>query len=280
MAAPSPAFQFYASDWAHSVSSMTLEERGAYITLLAWSWEHGPVPNDMKRIAAILGTHVGHARRVFREVEKRWHISAEHGQYVNNRLERIRTEREHFIAVQSAKGKASAESRATKSQPRLKPRLEPRHEPEGQPKGNSPLSDLQSPDPSQTKEQSERAPTRELLKLFDDCHQSRFETAAEFSGAKDAAIMAAIWRKRGTEETERLIRAFFAIRDPWVVQRGFSVAVFKGQIPGLLASSAASKPRQVEQWDDECKRLHDGQCEGRMAHAGRMGRDALRGVPA
>lgn len=276
MSSKPPSFQFYARDWAHSVSGLTLEERGAYITFLAWSWEHGQLPNDMKRLSVILGVHIGHARRVCVEVLKKWHIDADTGQWFNRRLEKVRAQQSAFIEKQIANGRLGGRPKGNPDVTQTKPKPQPKEAA----KKSIPISDLQSPEDPPTKEQSERAPTRELLKLFDECHQNRFETPAEFSGAKDAALMAAIWRKRGTEETERLIRAFFAIRDPWVVQRGFSVAMFKGQIPGLLASSAVSKPRQVEPWDEECKRLHDGQCEGRMAHAGRMGRDALRGVPA
>ena len=132
-----PAFQFYASDWAHSVSAMTLEERGAYITLLAWSWEHGPVPDDIKRIAAILGVEKRKACKIWSEIVHKWTRSGELF-FVNKRLEAVRADSEAFRLKQSMKGKASAAARSTA----VEPRLQPRHQPEGQPEVNPPISDL------------------------------------------------------------------------------------------------------------------------------------------
>ena len=107
-----PAFQFYASDWAHAVSALTLEERGAYITLLAWSWEHGPVSDDIKRIAAILGVSGGQARRVWCEVSKKWR-QGDDGRWTNTRLERERVKQDDYRAKQSEKGRASANRKST-----------------------------------------------------------------------------------------------------------------------------------------------------------------------
>lgn len=130
-----PSFQFYASDWAHSVSAMTLEERGAYITLLAWSWQHGPVPSDDRRIAAILGVDKRTARRIWTEIQHKW--SRDDAQnFVNNRLESVRATSDAFRAKQSAKGKVSAAVRSTA----VPTTVQPRYQPEGQPESNSPIS--------------------------------------------------------------------------------------------------------------------------------------------
>jgi uncharacterized protein YdaU (DUF1376 family) len=142
-----PAFQFYASDWAHSTAVMTLEERGAYITLLAWSWEHGPVPDDMKRIAAILGTSLSVARRVFAEVSTRWMLAD--GGWTNRRLEATRARHEQFAEAQSERGRSGATARWRKqcssnasaiAQAMPSPMLG----------DSSPISDLRSPDPLST----------------------------------------------------------------------------------------------------------------------------------
>lgn len=157
----SPAFQFYATDWMASVSSMTLEERGAYITLLAWSWEHGPVPNDIKRIASILGVHVGHARRVFKEVQKRWR-TGEDGWWFNERLEKVRDDQAAFIAAKSIRGKAGAAARWQKpcssnaaSNAASNAQAMPRGMPGGMLGDGSPISDLRSPDHSPHTDRSE-----------------------------------------------------------------------------------------------------------------------------
>lgn len=156
-----PAFQFYASDWAHSVSSMTLEERGAHITLLAWSWEHGEVPNDMKRLSAILGVHLGATRRVCVEVLKRWRLN-DAGQWVNPRLEKVRAEQAAFIERQRANGRLGGRPRKTQTEPTRNPVVSktgvsgnPNHNPDE----SSPISDLQSLDQNPDQEQrAERAP--------------------------------------------------------------------------------------------------------------------------
>jgi uncharacterized protein YdaU (DUF1376 family) len=182
MGSAPPAFQFYASDWLASVSSLTLEERGAYITLLAWSWEHGGVPNDMKRIAAILGTHLNAARRIWVEVCKRWSLTDD-GDWRNGRLERVRANSEAFRQKQAKKGKASAAARAQASTAvttTVQPRLVPRHQPQGQPdtqpdtqpEVNPPISDLRSPSPrskpavSRKHSQDARAYTAEFLEFW------------------------------------------------------------------------------------------------------------------
>lgn len=124
---------------------MTLEERGAYITLLAWSWEHGPVPNDMKRIAAILGTHMGAARRLWSEVCRRWQLDND-GQWINGRLERVRAESLAFMERQRANGRLGG--RPKKTQPKATDNpvvLET--DGLGNPFKSSPISSLQSPDP-------------------------------------------------------------------------------------------------------------------------------------
>ncbi len=48
-----PAFDFYAQRWLAGTASLTAEERGAYIQLLAEQWEQDGLPNDMKRLSAV-----------------------------------------------------------------------------------------------------------------------------------------------------------------------------------------------------------------------------------
>lgn len=89
---------------------MTLEERGAYITLLAWSWERGGVPNDMKRLAVILGADLEQTRTVLDEVLKRWYLD-DVGAWRNRRLELVRETQKTFSQSQADKGKRGAQTR-------------------------------------------------------------------------------------------------------------------------------------------------------------------------
>lgn len=122
---------------------------------------------------------------------------------------------------------------------------------------------------------TEPAPTTELLKLFDELHQERFGSPAAIVRGKDAAMLAEIWRTRGTDDTVALIRAFFRLQDDWVLQRGFSVAIFKSQLSRLLVRHAKPQPAAAD-WFDECKRLHDGTCNGSQGHRIQMLIDADR----
>ena len=63
MALRPPAFQFYAKDWmsSHSVSQMTMHERGIYISLLAAAWESpepGTLPLPVESTARASGIDV------------------------------------------------------------------------------------------------------------------------------------------------------------------------------------------------------------------------------
>lgn len=136
------------------------------------------------------------------------------------------------------------------------------------------VRETQTLTPTQTPEGSgverEKAPTRELWALFDQLHRARFDDApAELDRVRDTAILAAIWRKRGNEETERLMRAFFDSRDRWVVQAGFTVPVFKSQISRLVSQRPKIDAR-AERWSDECARLHDSRCGNQNFHIAKM----------
>jgi uncharacterized protein YdaU (DUF1376 family) len=48
-----PAFPFYAQDFLTGVMHLTMEERGIYITLLAYEWEHHSIPK--KRLKLMTG---------------------------------------------------------------------------------------------------------------------------------------------------------------------------------------------------------------------------------
>lgn len=66
-----PAFQFYASDFLGSmrVKIMELDERGAYITLLAHAWDEDGLPDDLADIAKLLGLKAQSVK--FRRIWKR-----------------------------------------------------------------------------------------------------------------------------------------------------------------------------------------------------------------
>jgi len=50
-----PYTPWYHGDFLRSTAGWTLTERGAYMMLLLTQWELGPLPNDLARLAAIVG---------------------------------------------------------------------------------------------------------------------------------------------------------------------------------------------------------------------------------
>lgn len=80
-----PWFRFRAADFIGGTAGMTMEERGAYITLLSHQWMHGPLPADPQDLARICGG-VTVSKRVidkFRNVEGTPHC-------INDKLEEDR----------------------------------------------------------------------------------------------------------------------------------------------------------------------------------------------
>ena len=132
-----PAFQFYADDFLAGTFTMTLEERGLYITLLCRQWTQGHVtPDEVSRLGSTaVQPAVNHVLTKFQPDEN--------GNLKNARLEAERGKQNAFRALQAAKGRASAEARLNRGSTAVQPSGEPK----GQPKPNSPSP---SPSPSNT----------------------------------------------------------------------------------------------------------------------------------
>jgi uncharacterized protein YdaU (DUF1376 family) len=99
-----PAFQFYPSDFLGSskVSRMSLTERGAYITLLAYCWQDGGLPTDTKTLAAML-----HVKAI--QFDRMWSgplhecFHERNGKLQNARLEEERKKQADFRKQQKDK---------------------------------------------------------------------------------------------------------------------------------------------------------------------------------
>lgn len=103
----SPAFQFYASDFLASCASLSLEETGAHIKLLAWSWDNGPIPNG--RVLTILGGSARASGRAWDGIRDRWRESVDG--WTHGRLEETRLQHAAFAERQSTRGRRGADVR-------------------------------------------------------------------------------------------------------------------------------------------------------------------------
>lgn len=140
-----------------NVAGMSLQERGAYITLICICWFDQSLSADPQRLANTVGLP-------YRAFAKLWPtlkvcFDEVDGRLVHPRLEKEREKQSEYRRRQSDRGKASAASRSTGGQPEGNhgsTTVQPGPQPEGnrkatetptggQPEGNSPISDLRSP---------------------------------------------------------------------------------------------------------------------------------------
>lgn len=100
-----PAFQFYPDDFLGGTLTMTLEERGLYITALCLQWTQGGVSKtDIKSLGSAMA--VPSLKRVLLKFS-----SGADGLLRNEKLERVRAKQNEFRENRSKNGKMGAETR-------------------------------------------------------------------------------------------------------------------------------------------------------------------------
>jgi uncharacterized protein YdaU (DUF1376 family) len=82
-----PAYQMYADDFRVGSISMSLQERGAYITLLNHQWDAGHVPgDDIVLVARALSCDREEAEQVWPAVQQKFKRGSD-GKWKNRRME-------------------------------------------------------------------------------------------------------------------------------------------------------------------------------------------------
>lgn len=110
MADRAPAFSFYAQDWLVGTFTMSLADRGAYITLLAYQWDKGSVPDSPLVLGKICGCNEAQARRFWAVISDKF-PRGEDGSRRNLRLESERQKQANRREAMAANGKKGAEHR-------------------------------------------------------------------------------------------------------------------------------------------------------------------------
>jgi uncharacterized protein YdaU (DUF1376 family) len=109
-----PAFQWYPRDFLSdgNVIVMSLQERGAYITLISHCWLDGSISDEPIRLARLCGVPLTAFRKLWPALERcfRPHPD-EPGRLVHPRLEKERQKQEEHRADRSESGKRGAKSR-------------------------------------------------------------------------------------------------------------------------------------------------------------------------
>ena len=108
-----PAFQFFPKDFISDINvmAMTLEQRGAYITLLSHCWIEGSLPDD-PRVLQALCNHPSNWDEVWFALEPCFKRSE--GRLINPRLEVERKKQEEWRKKSAAGGRKSGVSRREK----------------------------------------------------------------------------------------------------------------------------------------------------------------------
>jgi uncharacterized protein YdaU (DUF1376 family) len=100
----SPAFSFYAKDFMFGTVAMSLAERGAYITLLAYQWDHGTVPTKPAILGRVLGCTAAQATKLWAGIGGKFKCGAD-GLWRNQRLELERVKQAERRAALTANGR-------------------------------------------------------------------------------------------------------------------------------------------------------------------------------
>jgi hypothetical protein len=119
-----PAFLLYATSWLQSdeTNAMTLEQQGAYMRLLCFSWLHGTIPASHAEIRGLLGLHAdeaGFARLWAGPLPRCWvPIPGTPGRLVNPRQEHERNERAARAEEMRRRGAAGGQQTAKQNRSR------------------------------------------------------------------------------------------------------------------------------------------------------------------
>lgn len=105
-----PAFQFYASDFLTSTSTLSLAAKGAFISYLSWSWVNGPLPESDQERARVIGISPTKERKIWAEISRFW--TMESSGWINRRLEDTRQKQAENRAIQAEKGRRGGEATA------------------------------------------------------------------------------------------------------------------------------------------------------------------------
>jgi uncharacterized protein YdaU (DUF1376 family) len=100
-----PWFPWFHGDFLRATQGWTVFERGVYILLLGASWEMGPLPNDRRRLAGIVGSQLDEFDEAWKIVQPKFKLTDDG--LINQRLETHRATQ----ALRSEKARQSANKR-------------------------------------------------------------------------------------------------------------------------------------------------------------------------
>src|SRR5690349_2609840 len=105
---------------------------------------------------------------------------------------------------------------------------------------------------------------KDLLTFFDGLYLEKWGFKYLFSG-KDAKLMKDLLAVYSPEDIKAFLEAFFASHDEFIQNSGYSLSVFRGCLPKVIASVAAAKPREAWSCPHVAHCNGQGQCRSLLA---------------
>lgn len=115
----SPAFSFYPKDFLVGTVTLSLAERGAYITLLSYQWDNGSVPDDARDRCRILGCTRREADAVWERIKEKFDPVGD--AWRNTRLEVERSKQADRRAALAANGSKGGRPKKASGNQQVKP---------------------------------------------------------------------------------------------------------------------------------------------------------------
>lgn len=198
----SPAFQFYAKDWLSDlrVRSLSYEEKGLYIELLAMSWLEA-IPNDTELLCQAL--HI--AQPSIEKILHTFFIERDNFFY-NKKLEEYREEKIKFIKSKKEAGIKGATSRWGKA--KKQSIAQPWHN-HSTPKDLPIANDSSSTDTSSSPYTSSNNISNEIQEIV-DCFQNSFNQSVRVLSEKRKKHIKARLKVFSLEEIKLAIENFSA----------------------------------------------------------------------
>jgi uncharacterized protein YdaU (DUF1376 family) len=205
-----PAFSFYAKDFLLGTMTLSLAQRGGYITLLAYQWDHGSIPNDAPARAQILSCSKREEAALWAVLSKKFPADPD-GHYRNARLELERSkqaDRRDALAENGKKG-----GRPPKNQ------TETNRFPEQEPNGNQKQSlPLPSPSPFPVPSSNPDPNPRETRARTAPIHASHRNHAACGRVCVPAGLHNEFVQRRNHLNADQELRAWYPFVDrEWAV---------------------------------------------------------------
>lgn len=104
--AKDPAFLFYSKDWIEGTAEYMPEEKGVYIDLLCFQHQRGGIPNDIERLAKMVGLSIERFQKIWDVISNHFEPNGEPNgdRLVNRKLNEVMTERSEKSKVNTITG--------------------------------------------------------------------------------------------------------------------------------------------------------------------------------